>query len=140
MLRRKKGAVASPSSSRMMAGSEIPDGSSLMSSQLHVGVGIRPSSFSSTFFISSPPKSQPFPSSVLRCTLDLNLIKAFFTQFPVCPVLSPAPPGAQPSAWQRRKAGSRSLSPDPLSAAGVTHGAHLRVSGMPCSNRPRFLI
>lgn len=79
MLRRKKGAVASPSSSRMMAGSEIPDGSSLMSWQLHVGVGARPSSFSSTLFISSPPEGQPFPSSVLRCTPDLNLIKAALT-------------------------------------------------------------
>lgn len=79
MLRRKKGAVASPSSSRMMAGSEIPDGSSLMSWQLHVGVGARPSSFSSTLFISSPPEGQSFPSSVLRYTPDLNLIKAFLT-------------------------------------------------------------
>lgn len=35
MLRREEEAVASPGSSRMMAGSEIPSGSSLMSSQLH---------------------------------------------------------------------------------------------------------
>lgn len=72
MLRRKKGAVTSPSSSRMMAGSEIPDGSSLMSSQLHVGAGIRPSSFSSTFFISSPPEVSLSPA--LSCAAHLILI------------------------------------------------------------------
>lgn len=35
MLRRKEEAVVSPGSSRMMARSEIPSGSSLMSCQLH---------------------------------------------------------------------------------------------------------
>lgn len=42
--------VFSPSSSRMMAGSEIPKGSSLMSSQLHMWGKTSPSPFSSTFY------------------------------------------------------------------------------------------
>lgn len=63
--------VFSPSSSRMMAGSEIPKGSSLMSSQLHMWGKTSPSPFSSTFLqivkaqyssaLSWAPHSQDLP-------------------------------------------------------------------------------
>lgn len=53
----KEGAVSSPSSSPMMAGSEILDGSSLMSLQLQLWEEIVLSSFSSSFLkkVSVPP-------------------------------------------------------------------------------------
>lgn len=81
MLKRRKGAMSSPSSSRMMAGSEIPGGSSLMSSQLHTGGGNKPIFLLFQLFTSS--QGSVFPSSVLCSTLprtnrlELNLIRAF---------------------------------------------------------------
>lgn len=71
MLRRKKWAVAPPSNSRMMAGSEIANGSSLMSSQLHMWGETKPTFLLSSFLqavktqyspaLSCAPHSQEAP-------------------------------------------------------------------------------
>lgn len=87
MLRREEEAVASPGSSRMMAGSEIPSGSSLMSSQLHTW-GKNPIFLLFQLFTSS--HGSVVPSSVLCSTLPrtaLNSVEAEpsdISQVPVC--------------------------------------------------------
>lgn len=150
MPRRTEAAVASPGSSRMMAGSEIPSGSSLMSSQLH-SWGKNPIFLLFRLFTSS--HGSAVPSSVLCSTLPrtaLNSVESEPSRHqpgPCVPFLSSASPGARASPMQR-KACRLSPSAVPQPDPGVTtwspplHSLAPKslVPGVPCEDPIHFLI
>lgn len=133
MPRRTEAAVASPGSSRMMAGSEIPSGSSLMSSQLH-SWGKNPIFLLFRLFTSS--HGSAVPSSVLCSTLPrtaLNSVESEPSRHqpgPCVPFLSSASPGARASPMQR-KACRLSPSAVPQPDPGVTTWSPLYTLWLP---------